>query len=369
MQVKIIDSTLREGRQSLLFDNIFKMHYDYLSVIQKIGVFDVEYRNPSTNKKEFKEFKRLKNKFPKINFYAHIFLSKQNIDWVINEPSIENISTFVNLPLNNKTKSYLNFLTNKKNKNIRIGIEHITNTSVKDLNNFVNFLKNKKNVKIIGFSDTLGNFSPEKLNDFIKKITIIDFGKKSVEFHLHNDCGLAAANASQILLKANKKFKKIYFSTSICGIGERNGILSYGDLFSNIIRLKIKSNFNFSKYGKLIKLTEKYKLVFNRDPISYNTFLHFASSHIIGELGEKKYTNISPEKLGMKSKFIFNEFTNKEVFDLIAKKCINQSILKKTKNKSTLKNYIIKRMKKENKNILCLNDLILYIKEFYKNKN
>lgn len=362
MHIKIIDTTLREGRQSLLFDTIFTFQDEYIEKIMRMGVYDFEYRNPSVNPKEFENFLRLRRKFPKSNFHVHIFLNKENVKWVLGEVSIEKISTFIRFPMNDSSRSDLQALLKGTSKKIRVGVENAPAVSDKELEEFVSLIKDESVVDRVSFSDTLGTFTPETIHLFFDKV--INLGiNKDIEFHLHNDYGLVAANAVQLLHDARNFQGTLYLSTSFFGIGDRNGILSYGDLIANIIRLNISHSLDLKVYGEIIKLMETHKICFNRDPICATSYFHFASSHIMGEIGGGRvYHNISASELGIEPQFIFNEFTGPEVFKHISEKILHQKV---SDNGLMLKEYVTDRMSGSKVQYMTLEEVTVLIGKFF----
>jgi len=365
MVIKIIDSTLREGRQSVFFDTILQIQDTYLDLISQMGISDIEYRNPSINTTELEIYRSLKSKFPNTNFHVHVFLNRKNIDWAINDHSVEHISTFIKSPLTDTSLEDLSYLLRGTSKKVRVGIENVTLVSNETLEHFINLLKNEEAVDRIAFSDTLGKFTPEKIHSFLARINTIGLNDKDVEFHLHNDYGLAASNAVQLLSEVDAMTNVVWFSTSMFGIGERNGILSYGDLLSNMIRLGMPLTMNLQGYGKVVELMEKNNIYYNRDPICSASFSHFASSHIIGETSEDKYHNIPPEVFGMKTQLIFNDLTGQDVFKHIA-----QTILKKPVSDDglLLKNYVVKKIKEQGRSILYFDEVVVLLRKFYEGK-
>jgi 2-isopropylmalate synthase len=319
MKIGLIDSTFREGKQSVCFSEIIKIKGDYLRLIQKMGVLDVEYGNPFTSEKDFSEYKILRKKFPRINFYVHIFLSKENVERLEKEKIIDCVSPFVRLPLSQEDKTNLEKLFSRKTKKLRVSVENASGTNYTQVKKFVEFLSKEKQVTRIGFSDTLSLFTPKKIDSFIQKISKCNIKNKEVEFHLHNDYGLASANAFQIMSNPNK-FKNIYFSVSIFGVGERNGILSHGDVLANLTRVKVKHELNLKEYGK-----------------------------------------ISPKQFGVSEKFLFNKFTDKKVFVYI----IERFGKSKTKDKEKVIEKILSKMDEKYNGVMDLEQLISLLNKYF----
>lgn len=362
MNVKIIDSTLREGRQSIFFDTILAMQDEYLGIIARLGVSDIEYRNPSINESELKIYKTVKEKFPNLKFHLHIFLNKKNIDWAIHNPSVDNISTFIKLPLTETSREDLMSLVQGTPKKIRIGIESVSLVSDDILKDFLNLIKNEESVDRIAFSDTLGNFTPKAMNSFLQRINLVGLNGKDLEFHLHNDYGLAAANAVEVLSQLKMISGNVYLSTSMFGIGERNGILSYGDILSNMVRLQVPHSLDFKVYGELVELMKRNNVLFNRDPLSSTSFSHFATSHIIGETADNYYHTILPGMFGMHSKLIFNFLTGEAVFKHISENILKEKVFD---DGTIIKDYFLMRMEESNCNFFLYEDVLAMLHEFY----
>lgn len=361
MTIKIIDSTLREGRQSIYFDTILHMQEEYLELISQMGISDIEYRNPYINQEELDTYHRLREKFPDINFHVHLFPNKKNIDRALLDQNVKQVSTFIKSPVTSKSVLSLLYSLHGTSKKVRVGIENTSTVPIESLNEYLKLLENEESVDRIAFSDTLGGFSPDELHVFMKNLDSIEL-TKDIEFHLHNDFGLAAANASSIMSATRNTERIIYFSTSMFGVGERNGILSYGDLISNMIRLNIPHSLHLETYGELVRFMGKNNILFNRDPISNTSFFHFASSHIIAGANGAPYQTISPEILGMKNYLLFNKLTGQDVFKHIAEAQLHHVV---SDDGLQAKNYVIKKMEELQKSELSFEEVTPYIDEFY----
>ncbi len=365
MKIKLLDSTLREGRQTFNHKKLFKNIYNYTSYIDKIGIKDIEFVNPFAEASSIKIYRDIVNKHKGINFYAHCYLSIENINLFLKEGSISYISTFIPFPINDVSINNLKYLLeNSKNKKIRVGIENIPAYSKKELKNIFSILLNYSSIARIGILDTLGVLNPDTTLDLIKILNKFDFKNIDLEFHLHNDFGLSSANAFVVISSIKNFTNDIYFSVSLLGMGERNGILSFGDIFSIFLIKKIKNKYNFSYYIYLLKIFEMDKILFNRDPLNLNSFDHFSKSHILGELDNIKYSSINPNIFGLKDKIIFKPTTSSTIYLKIAKQ-INKNLI--NLNKDHLKKYIVKHIKENNKEYIYYEDVILLVKKYLNN--
>ena len=365
MPICVIDSTLREGRQSFFFDGIRKIQKRYLENVFKMGIRDIEYRNPFISTNELAAYKRLQGDFPKINFHVHFFLNKKNIDLMINDPSIRHLSTFIPFPLKSASLENLEYmLVRIKRKEIRVGIENLPGVPLKDLKSIFSLINKYSSVTRLGILDTSGVFTPEIVQKIINKLQSLNSKSIPFEFHLHNDYGLAAANAAEIM-RITKERDRVYFSVSMHGVGERNGILSYGDLFSNMIRIGVKNSFNLKVYSELLHRFKKNNLLFNKDPLSLNYYTHFASSHILAELKKDgSYQNISPEVFGLKTSIIINQFTDDDVYRLIVLFFLNKEISVMMVKK--VRRCVINVMKDRGVNYLSLKEVVSVLRRYLK---
>jgi isopropylmalate/homocitrate/citramalate synthase len=366
MKIKLLDSTLREGRQSINHTELFKILYDYIELVNKIGIKDMEFINPFSTSSDFNIFKNLVAKFPNTNFYAHGYLNMNNMNMFLNEDSISYISTFIPFPINNESILCLKYLLkNSKGKKIRIGIENAPSYSKKNLTKIFFLLSKFDSVSRIGILDTLGILTPKTTLELTKTVNNIFLDRSDLEFHFHNDFGLAAGNAFIVINNLKKIHNNLFFGVSVFGLGERNGILSIGDMFSIYIKENIINDYSFTYYGELLNFLESKNLIFNRDPICKNSFNHFANSHILGELEKNKYSVITPTIFGLKNEYIFNSLTGGDIYISIAKNSLKFS---QNIDKINLKKYIVKNINLKKEKYLYYNEVIILIKKYLKIK-
>jgi len=360
MKLILLDSTLREGRQSLFFDVILKIQPEYLKIISSMGIRHVEYRNPFVSQAELNTFRKSQADFPRLTFHVHFYLSKENIDLIWNDPSITDVSTFIPFPPRPNSVNALAYMSGLKGKNVRISIENSSMIPFEKLQELLALINRNPSVTRIGFSDTLGRFTPDTVRDFVENIRTYNLNGKAVEFHLHNDFGLAASNAYQILSSAQKLPWTVYLSATVSGIGDRNGILSFGDFISSVINLNIEHDLNLEYYGDLLRLIRDNGIEFNRDPLCENSFRHFASSHILSEMDYGSYENVDPAILGLKQNLFFNRLTSPEVYLKLANKILKQRPI----NPLTIRDYVLSTLDADGKQYLLIDEVIDLIKKY-----
>ena len=162
--------------------------------------------------------------------------------------------------------------------------------------------------------DTIGVLTPatsKKLIDGVMSRVGID-----VEFHAHNDFGLAVANALAACEAAAKyEDRKLWVSTTVNGLGERAGNVSL-----EVFVMNIHSHYDVKKYATehilpLCKHVEKASglgIPLNHPIVGENMFTHKSGIHVDGVLKNPSlYEAFDPAKLGMTRKIALGKHSGK----------------------------------------------------------
>lgn len=105
----------------------------------------------------------------------------------------------------------------------------------------------KEGAERLRFADTVGVLEPFKTKKLIK--AIVDDTGIDIEFHGHNDFGMATAN-TYAAFKAGARF----LNTTIGGLGERAGNCSYEEIVEVLKRHEdIKLNINYELHSCILK--------------------------------------------------------------------------------------------------------------------
>jgi isopropylmalate/homocitrate/citramalate synthase len=263
------DSTLREGRQAYGFHLNEGDSLKFIKLIDEMGIEFLELNHPASSKGLQKIIRKAVNlKLKKTNLTTHIRCDLRDIDLALNL-GIKNLNLYI--PIDQKSdlkvqksieKGFLfleKALDKYKDENlkIRLSLEHSFSINLKDLKKaFLNFLRFKE-IKRIGLADTTGSCFPEKVVEYFQVLDKIILKEIDFQLHLHNDHGLAAANFYEILKLASKLERKTIFDLTVFGLGERNGILSYGNIFAILYLInakKLKNHYAINKYHRLSKV-------------------------------------------------------------------------------------------------------------------
>jgi homocitrate synthase NifV len=137
-----------------------------------------------------------------------------------------------------------------------------------------------------------------------------------VEFHAHNDFGLAVANALAACEAAAKyEDRKLWVSTTVNGLGERAGNVSL-----EVFVMNLHSHYGVGKYATehilpLCKHVEKASgllIPLNHPIVGENMFTHKSGIHVDGILKNPSlYEAFDPSKLGMTRKIALGKHSGK----------------------------------------------------------
>lgn len=162
--------------------------------------------------------------------------------------------------------------------------------------------------------DTIGVLTPATSKRLIEAVmSAVDI---DVEFHAHNDFGLAIANAlAACEAAAAFDARKLWVSTTVNGLGERAGNVSLEILVMNLL-----SHYGITKYGTehllpLCRHVEKASglgIPLNHPIVGENMFTHKSGIHVDGVLKNPSlYEAFDPLKLGMTRKIALGKHTGK----------------------------------------------------------
>ncbi|KAF7293797.1 Pyruvate carboxyltransferase domain-containing protein [Mycena chlorophos] len=82
-------------------------------------------------------------------------------------------------------------------------------------------------IQRVGVADTVGCATPRRVYDVVRTVRETVGEECGIEIHLHNDTGMAIANAYTAI-----EAGATHIDTTVLGIGERNGITSLGGLIA-----------------------------------------------------------------------------------------------------------------------------------------
>jgi homocitrate synthase NifV len=322
-----LDTTLRDGEQSpgLYFTHNEKLHI--ARELDRVGIGIIEAGIPSMGDEERLTLTALK----RLNLKAEILSwNRLLIEDVITSLQAEVTSIHVSVPTSDI------MIENKMGKNrawiipqmekvisfaisegaeISFGAEDASRTAPEFLKK-VFFAAQELGVKRVRFADTLGIMTP---SDVAKTIKYLSGDLKiPIDFHGHNDFGMATANA----LSAWENGAEV-ISCSVLGLGERAGNTSIEELSGAMRYLKGGlPNFDFLTLKELCCTISSWigrPIPDNKPIIGEQIYTHESGIHIDGILKKSStYELFPPEQMGGYRKLVPGKHSGKKAIHYLA---------------------------------------------------
>lgn len=223
----LVDTTLRDGEQrpGVVFRTEDKLAI--AALLDEIGVYEIEAGIPCMDKSEIECIEKMMDR--KKNSLISVW-SRMNFGDIktslICKPDIIHIGAPVsyvqiyNKLKKNKTwmqKTLLDCIEIAKAEGVKVTVG-FEDASRADVGFMISLIKKMKeyDVTTVRIADTVGVLTPNRAETIIKEI--LDEVSVDIEFHAHNDFGMAVANSIECA-KAGAK----YIDCTLLGIGERSG--------------------------------------------------------------------------------------------------------------------------------------------------
>ncbi len=316
----ILDTTLRDGEQTAGVSFTKEDKLEMTKMLSDAGVSVIEIGIPAMGDKEVEFIREAKNLDLNAELLTWNRLSKDDIDKSlktgvsnvhISAPTSD-IHIYGKLRKNREwvlenLKEVVSYAV-KKGCKISVGAEDASRT---DLNFLIKFYKlaQKLGASRVRYADTVGALDPFRVYENIKKIK--NKINIDIDFHGHNDFGMATAN-SVAAYKAGAK----YISCTVNGIGERAGNASLEEVVMSLKYIEnCETDFNVKSFPKLSKLVETasgIKLSQNKPIVGKKVFSHESGIHVDGLIKDRRtYEFVSPSEIGRESEFVLGKTSGK----------------------------------------------------------
>lgn len=334
MNVKVFDSTLRDGAQA---EGISFLVGDKIKVAQaldELGVDYIEAGNPGSNKKDlefFKQAAKLEFKHSKLVAFGStrrcnsLAASDANLkalleacteyvcifgkSWDFHVESIIGTTKEENL---NMIKDSISFLI-QNGKKVFYDAEHFFDGYKNNKEYAIETLKaaEEAGAETLILCDTNGGTFPDEMVDIINEVKKVI--KSPLGIHAHNDSGMAVACSVLSVVAGCTQVQGTFL-----GYGERCGNANLAAIIAN---LELKKNIKCLPDGNLVKLTpiaktiaeiSNFKLESNLPYVGSSAFAHKAGMHIDGVYkNSKSFEHVSPDLVGNERKFLISEVAGK----------------------------------------------------------
>ena len=328
--VLIHDSTLRDGEQ---MPGVVFSFEEKLNLAEKFIDFGVDMIDimPTVSRTEFRLTKSLADFYPdKIS--ASCRLKKEDAD-ITMQSGVKRITLFTPLSDIHLERK----LGISREENLRRSEEMIDyarshglkvdfageDSTRADMDYLLSFIKSVENkVEIFFIADTLGCLTPKSTFDFVSETK--RNSKCKIGLHIHNDFGLATANA----LEGIRAGADI-FSGTFTGIGERAGNTPIEEVcialkFLHSVNLNVK----YEKLTEICRLVEGFsgvELQRHKPIVGANVFSHESGIHVDGVIkNPKTYEYFDPVFVGQKRNLIIGKHSGKSLLRHVLKGYVSE---------------------------------------------
>lgn len=332
--IKIFDSTLRDGSQGQGISFSLEDKIKIVKVLDEIGVSYIEAGNPGSNPKDMEFFKRLQDvklKNAKIAAFGstrrsgiqakddknikNLLEAKTDVavifgkSWDFQVKDILKTSLEENLKMINDTIKYVS----EKGKEVIFDAEHFFDGYKNNREYAMQTIIEAKNAgaSTIVLCDTNGGTLPSEIKDIVEDV--VKKVEVNIGIHCHDDIGMAVAN-SIVAVQSGVS----HVQGTFIGIGERCG---NANLSSIIPTLKLKLHYDVISDENLLKLTNISRYIAEISNISLkedspyvgnSAFAHKGGMHIDAVCkNSKSYEHVSPQVVGNKRRFLISEVSGK----------------------------------------------------------
>ena len=333
-QIKIFDTTLRDGSQGAGISFSVEDKLKIASALDTFGIAYIEGGWPGSNPKDEEFFKLAKNKFKNSKLVAFSSTRKPNTK-IQDDNQIKKI-------ISSDTKVATIF-GKSWDLHVQVALKTTLKENLKMIFETIAYLKTKKfeviydaehyfdgyiHNKIYTFEtiksavdagadyiclcETNGGVLPSYIEKTVKE-TIKEFPNVKFGIHAHNDCDCAVAN-SIIAVQSGCQLVQ----GTINGIGERCG---NANLCSIIPSLQLKGKYhcvpvqNLKNITNLSRYIDEIANLTSNDSMPYvgkNAFSHKAGGHVSAiKKDSKTYEHINPKHVGNKRNILVSDLSGK----------------------------------------------------------
>jgi 2-isopropylmalate synthase len=343
-QIKIYDTTLRDGTQSKDINLTVRDKLEFVKVLDNFGIDYIELGWPGSNPKDMECFLKasdIKLKNAKIVAFGAtrkkgikadedenlkaIIKSKAPIATIFGKSWIEHVEKQLGITSEENLEIIYDSILFLKNNNLEVFY---------DAEHFFDGFKNNKeyslkclkiaaeaNVDCIILCDTNGGCLPTEILNIVKEVKEFfktNNIKTNLGIHCHNDSDCAVSNT----LIVTNEIQQI--QGTINGVGERIGNANLCSILpALILKMKITTNINLKK---LKEVSDKLNILANIKPLNNqpytgeNAFAHKGGVHVDALNKGIFYEHINPELVGNKRYVVLSDLSGTANIVEVAKK-------------------------------------------------
>lgn len=318
-RVRILDSTLREGEQSVGVSFTKRQRLQIAWMLDYFGVDSIEI-SPVISQSHRESLQEMRKAGLSAQIISHGRALSEDIDvaracdveWVAMYHSVSDIHLNSKFHISREVALERSIRAIEYAKSyglkLRFTAEDASRTNPEFLLNFISEVS-KAGADRIGIPDTVGVMLPQGMARLVTLARGVT--DRPIDVHCHNDLGLALANS---IAAAEAGADQIH--VTIDGLGERVGIASLAE-----VTMALKLLFHSERQFRYEMLSELSALVssYTKNPIpaakpivGKNAYTHKAGTHLAAIIRNPEAYEILPPKLvGNTRRLVFGELSGK----------------------------------------------------------
>ncbi|MCE5214357.1 MAG: 2-isopropylmalate synthase, partial [Methanobacterium sp.] len=321
MDVKILDTTLRDGEQtpgvSLTPDEKLRIAIK----LDELGVNIIEAGSAITSKGEREGIKKVVGEDLSAEICSFARAIKADVDAAL-ECGVDSVHLVIptsDLHIEHKLRKTREEVKKQAIETIEYAVENglLVELSAEDsTRSDLEFLKQlfKEGIESgadrICACDTVGMLTPEKSFNFYENLNKLG---KPLSVHCHNDFGLAVANTLSALRAGASQAH-----VTVNGIGERAGNASLEETVVALYSLyNVKTDINIEMLYEVSRMVSRITGVHlqpNKAIVGENAFAHESGIHADGVIKKAEtYEPITPELVGHKRRFVMGKHVGSHI--------------------------------------------------------
>ena len=322
MDVKLLDSTLREGEQTPGVDFTLDQKLAIARALDEFGVDYVEAGHPAVSPAIFEATRQVARLGLDAEVVAHSRALKSDIDLVL-KTDADWVGIFFSVAdkrleehfrkdIDQATSLIQDCVAYAKAHGLKVRYtpEDTVRSSMEKVLRVSNAAA-EAGADRISVADTTGHMTPARMFDFITTLRAGLPGGTAVGVHCHNDLGMAVAN-SFAAVEAGAEVVDV----TVNGLGERTGIAPLAEM-AVALRLKLGggASWRLDALPRLSRLVEEYSRipVWRQAPIvGENAFTHNAGLHVAAVLlNPSHYESIPADLVGRTRRLVVDKMAGR----------------------------------------------------------
>ncbi len=317
--VSVLDSTLREGEQSVGISFSKRQRLQIAWMLDYFGVDSIEI-SPVISDSHRESLKEMKKAGFSAQIISHgralpadIDIARScDVDWIAMYHSVSDIHLRNKLHVSREEalERSVEAVEYAKSHGLkfRFTVEDASRADPDYLSRFISEVSNA-GADRIGVPDTVGMMLPRGMKKLVRLVK--DVTDAPIDVHCHNDLGLALANS---LAAVEAGADQIH--VTIDGYGERVGIASLAEVTMALRLLYgVKRQFRYEMLGELSSLIASYsnsQVPGSKPLVGKNAYTHKAGTHLAAIIqNPETYELIPPKAVGNSRRVVFGELSGK----------------------------------------------------------